>query len=75
MYKRQGRNVFELMDYAASNVLLPLGGIGTALFAGWKLWPAVRTELELPAAFATGMKWTSRVAAPLLIGLILVWNL
>jgi len=76
-FKLAGRNVFELMDYAASNILLPLGGIGTALFAGWKLWPAVRAELALePASLsALAMKWTSRIVAPLLIGLILVWNL
>ncbi|MBV1931837.1 MAG: sodium-dependent transporter [Porticoccaceae bacterium] len=30
-----GRNILELYDYAISNLLLPLGGISTALFAGW----------------------------------------
>lgn len=74
-FKFFGRNVFELMDYAATNVLLPIGGIGTALFAGWKLWPAVSSELGLAPGLAGAMKWTCRLAAPVLIGLILVWNL
>lgn len=30
-----GRNMFELMDFVSSNVLLPVGGILVALFAGW----------------------------------------
>ncbi|ASJ23614.1 sodium-dependent transporter [Laribacter hongkongensis] len=70
-----GRNVFELMDYTASNILLPVGGIGTALFAGWKVWPLMRGQLALPAGVAVAMQAMCRVVAPLLIGLILVWNL
>jgi len=30
-----GRNMFDLMDFVSSNVLLPLGGILIALFVGW----------------------------------------
>ena len=70
-----GRNVFELMDYTASNILLPVGGIGTALFAGWKVWPLMRGQLALPAGVAVAMQAMCRAVAPLLIGLILVWNL
>ncbi len=29
------RNILEIYDYTISNLLLPLGGIATALFAGW----------------------------------------
>ena len=32
-----GLTVFEVLDYLASNVLLPLGGLLIAVFAGWKL--------------------------------------
>ena len=73
-YKWFDRNVFELMDYSASNILLPLGGIGTALFAGWKIWPTLRDELELPAGMTVAMRWMCRLFAPVLIGVILVWN-
>lgn len=30
-----GRNMFDLMDFLSSNLLLPLGGILIALFTGW----------------------------------------
>ncbi|MXR36441.1 sodium-dependent transporter [Craterilacuibacter sinensis] len=74
-YKLFGRNVFELMDYSASNILLPLGGIGTALFAGWKVWPAMRAELALSRPAQAAMRAMCCVIAPLLIALILVAKL
>ncbi|UTH75590.1 sodium-dependent transporter [Chromobacterium sp. IIBBL 290-4] len=74
-YKLFGRNAFELMDYAASNVLLPLGCIGTALFAGRVAWPAVSAELSLSALAAALMRAACRWLAPLLIGMVLVYNL
>ncbi len=30
------KNIFDFMDFTASSVLLPLGGLLTALFVGWK---------------------------------------
>ncbi|GGY29069.1 sodium-dependent transporter [Paludibacterium paludis] len=74
-YTFHGKTVFQLMDYASSNVLLPLGGIGTALFAGWKIWPLMAGELALPRAIEPALKWTYRVAAPCLIALIMLYNL
>lgn len=32
-----GLNIFDLLDFAASNVLLPLGGMLISIFVGWKL--------------------------------------
>ncbi len=31
-----GENIFGIFDYIASNILLPLGGICTSLFVGWR---------------------------------------
>ncbi len=31
------RNIFDLLDGLATNILLPLGGLGIAVFAGWVL--------------------------------------
>jgi len=42
-----GKTVFDLFDYFASNIALPLGGIGIALFVGWALTRAEKRE-ELP---------------------------
>ncbi|PRP68990.1 sodium-dependent transporter [Chromobacterium amazonense] len=70
-----GRNIFELMDYAACNILLPLGCIGTALFAGRVAWPAVSDQLRLSAWADAWMRLSCRWLAPLLIGVVLVYNL
>ena len=32
-----GMNIFDLFDYAASNILLPIGGMACSLFVGWKI--------------------------------------
>ena len=29
--------MFDLLDYLTSNILLPLGGLAIALFAGWAI--------------------------------------
>jgi len=31
------KNIFDLLDGLATNILLPLGGLGIAVFAGWVL--------------------------------------
>ncbi|NWN91589.1 sodium-dependent transporter [Marinobacter adhaerens] len=36
----EGKTVFELIDFLASNILMPLGGLAIVLFVGW----AVRRE-------------------------------
>ncbi|QKI82564.1 sodium-dependent transporter [Kroppenstedtia eburnea] len=40
-----GRPIFESMDFIASNVLLPLGGLAAILFCGWK-WGIRQLLLE-----------------------------
>ncbi len=42
-----GKTVFDLFDYFASNIALPVGGIGIAIFVGWALTHAEKRE-ELP---------------------------
>jgi NSS family neurotransmitter:Na+ symporter len=37
-----GRNWFDTFDYLASNWILPLGGLGIALFTAWRLDDAIR---------------------------------
>ena len=32
-----GKNIFDMMDYAASNIFMLLGGLFTAIFVGWIL--------------------------------------
>ena len=37
-----GRNWFDTFDYLASNWILPLGGLGIALFTAWRVDDAIR---------------------------------
>ena len=37
-----GRNWFDTFDYLATNWMLPLGGLGIALFTAWKVDDAIR---------------------------------
>jgi len=36
--------VFDLLDHLTSNMMLPLGGISLALFAGWTLPPQLLAD-------------------------------
>ncbi len=43
------KNLFELLDYLTANLMLPLGGLAIAIFAGWTMkQPHAEQELELP---------------------------
>ena len=44
-----GKNWFDFFDYLASNWMLPLGGLGIALFIAWRVSDKAREE-----AFASG---------------------
>ena len=42
-----GRNIFDLLDFTASNVLLPVGGLLIVIFVGWYMSHAdVKNELS-----------------------------
>ncbi|QLI82392.1 sodium-dependent transporter [Chitinibacter fontanus] len=67
-----GKNPFDLMDYVSSNIMLPAGGLLSALFVGWAIWPRITRDLQLEGsarilpAFRVICAWVS----PVLIGAI-----
>ncbi|EOD54442.1 sodium-dependent transporter [Aeromonas molluscorum] len=69
-----GRNIFELLDFVTSNLMMPLFGLGLTLLLGWKLGRQI-----LPRGL--GLSWQTlllgcwRWLAPLLIGGILIRGL
>ncbi len=74
-----GKNWFDSLDHLATNWMLPLGGLGIALFAGWRIDEVKRREaiigggeterwLELYVAWL----WTLRVIAPIAIALVML---
>ena len=61
---------YELIDHLTSNVLLPIGGLAIALFAGWALPASVLAgELRLTPRGGARLRWLLRWAAPALIAL------
>ncbi|XZG71768.1 sodium-dependent transporter [Chitinibacteraceae bacterium HSL-7] len=69
------RTVFDLMDYAASNVLLPLGGALAALCAGWAIWPVTVEQLTTGGGrprWLALFRVVVAVVAPLLIAVVFV---
>ncbi|MFN3579791.1 MAG: sodium-dependent transporter [Pseudomonas sp.] len=68
-----GKTLFESIDYLTSRILLPLGGLLFALFAGWVLGRDVfRAELALkhPRLFPV-VYWLLRYVAP--VGVVIVF--
>lgn len=48
-----GKNIFDSLDYATSKIMLPLVGLGTVIFMGWKVnQKSIQDELGL-----FGTKW------------------
>jgi NSS family neurotransmitter:Na+ symporter len=76
-YKLFGKNPFDLMDYAASNIMMPAGGLLAALFVGWSIWPRIRQTLiaQNCAAILPAFRLICAVIAPIVISIIWVHNL
>ncbi|MDD9878380.1 MAG: sodium-dependent transporter [Magnetovibrio sp.] len=74
-----GRSFFDAMDYLASNLMLPLGGIAIAVFAGWVVRERLLDEITASGAHrVAGLAvwiWICRLAAPLAIAWILITGL
>ena len=72
-----GKTPFDLIDYLVSNILLPVGGMLYALFAGW--WMSRQTlvsELDVGDGVLFEL-WLvlARIIAPLAIAIVFVSNL
>ncbi len=72
-----GKTPFDLIDYIVSNVMMPLGGMLYALFAGW--WLSKETSVyELGIGDGSLFKlWLLlvRIVAPLAVAAVFVFNL
>ncbi|MEX1199853.1 MAG: sodium-dependent transporter [Methylophaga sp.] len=69
-----GLTPFELLDYLTANIMLPLGGLLIAIFAGWVMRRA-NSEEELaikPAFLFHGWRFLVRYIAPLAILVVFV---
>ncbi|HSX63849.1 MAG TPA: hypothetical protein VLF15_03915, partial [Pseudoxanthomonas sp.] len=69
-----GKNIMDLVEFVANDLMLPLGGLLIALFAGWALDRKIlRGQLsEMPEWLFIALRWMLRVVAPLLVLVVLV---
>jgi NSS family neurotransmitter:Na+ symporter len=44
LFGEHGKNWFDTLDYLVSNWILPLGGLGVALFTAWRMDDAIRHD-------------------------------
>ena len=71
------KNPFDLLDFAITNVLMPVGGMLYAIFIGWFLSRDLTMQalnIEDGFVFKT-WRFLMRYIVPLVIMLIFVWNL
>ena len=79
-YKIAGKTFFDLFDYVATKILLPLGGFWMSIFVGWVVKPGNLKE-ELTNKGALKFRWFKlyriilRYFAPLVIVLIFFYEL
>src|SRR5690606_23934053 len=64
-----GKTPFDLMDFIASNLLMPLGGMLAAVFVGWRIWPEISEVLgrECPSWVVSIFRVMAGVVSPILI--------
>ncbi|MTI19386.1 sodium-dependent transporter [Rhodobacteraceae bacterium RKSG542] len=74
-FKILGLPFFDLMSELVDRVLMPVGGMLTALFAGWVAFPKMAEELTnrgtLPFPMLNVWKWMARVFCPLAVGWVM----
>lgn len=67
-----GKNTFDSLDYITANIMLPLGGILIALFAGWVVKDKfAQDELNLSAGVYKVWNWSVKFTAPIAIAIVL----
>jgi neurotransmitter:Na+ symporter, NSS family len=72
-----GKTIFDLLDYLATNIMLPLGGMCIAIFAGWLMSKKSTLEELGLADGAVYQVWRFlvRFVSPVAVGLVFLFNL
>lgn len=73
----EGKSVFDLLDYLVSNIMLPLGVIFLAIFAGWIMSrESTMEELGLEDGWVYRVwRFAARYLAPLVVTAVFLTNL
>jgi neurotransmitter:Na+ symporter, NSS family len=71
-----GKTIFDLLDYLTANIMLPLGGLAVALFAGWTMTgAATRDELRMGEAGYRVWRFLIRYVSPVAVATVFIYNL
>ena len=73
----EDKTIFDLIDHLATNILLPLGGIFIAVFAGWVMAKKdTLEELQLAdSGYYRMWQFLVRIVAPVAVAAVLVANI
>jgi len=69
-----GKSIMDAIEFVAADVMLPIGGLLTAIFAGWVLSKTItREELDdkMPTWAFKSWLWLTRLVTPMLILLVM----
>ena len=65
------KNLFQLLDYLTANLMLPLGGMAIAIFAGWMMKTAdAEQELDIPSQGFQVWQFLIKYVAPAAVFLV-----
>jgi NSS family neurotransmitter:Na+ symporter len=75
-----GKNIFGLLEYLTSNIMLPLGGLFIVIFIGWSFSPKLtKAELtnegRLKAGYFPVYMFIVRFVAPVAIAMVFLYSL
>ena len=71
-----GKTVFDLLDFLVSNLMMPLGGLAIALFAGWAMKPkGLDQAIGLRGPLHRAFMFVLRFLTPAGITLVFLYNL
>jgi len=73
----EGKTIFDLLDFLTANIMLPLGGLLIALFAGWAMRKeSVQDELDMGDSTAFRLWYVLlRYVTPIGVLVVFVYNL
>lgn len=72
----EGKTVFELLDFLVSNILMPLGGMAIALFAGWAITrDGLAEDIGLKGKAFKAFMLVLKFVTPTGIAIVFLYNL
>ena len=72
----ESKTVFDLLDFLVSNLMMPLGGLAIALFAGWAMKrQGLDSEIGLKGAAYSAFMFVLRFLTPAGIAVVFLYNL